>query len=114
MMVTAPIWRDGVETKGNLAEFVTQLRQFADMVDEETCVRSDPMALAGDRLRAAASVIEAMKVERLALDKRIHNQRVALRSNWEIIEMRAEYKRAWYPSKLLLGLLRRSGFERQT
>lgn len=26
------------------------------------------------------------------LERRIHNQRVALRQNWEIVEMRASYK----------------------
>jgi len=29
-----------------------------------------------------------MKEERLKLDRRIHNQRRALRENWEILEMR--------------------------
>lgn len=51
--------------------------------------------------------IAKLKAERLELDRRIHNQRVALRQNWEITEMRAQYKRAWYPSKLLMSILRR-------
>ena len=33
-----------------------------------------------------------LRAERLKLDKRIHNQRVNLRRNWEIVEMRANYK----------------------
>lgn len=37
--------------------------------------------------------IEAMKAERLKLDRRIRNQRKAWRSTWEILEMRAGYKR---------------------
>lgn len=49
---------------------------------------------------------ERLRAERLKLDRRIRNQRAALRKNWEIIEMRAEYKRAWYPSKLLRSILR--------
>ena len=52
--------------------------------------------------------IRRLKAERRNLDKRIHNQRVALRENWEIIEMRASYRRAWYPSPLLRRMLLRS------
>lgn len=54
---------------------------------------------------AALAEIKRLKTERLKLDRRIHNQRIALRKNWEIIEMRAQYKRAWYPSKLLISIL---------
>ena len=32
-----------------------------------------------------------LKAERLKLDKRIHNQRVALRQTWEIVEMRRKW-----------------------
>lgn len=56
----------------------------------------------------AAGEIERLRSERKILDKRIHNQRVALRENWEIIEMRAQYRRAWYPSPLLKRMLLRS------
>lgn len=35
--------------------------------------------------------VEMLKAERLKLDRRIHNQRVALRQNWEIFEMRRKY-----------------------
>lgn len=56
----------------------------------------------------AADEIERLRAERLNLDKRIHNQRVALRSNWEIIEARASYKKAWYRSPLLTALLLRN------
>lgn len=57
-----------------------------------------------DRLEAT---INRMREDRLKLDRRIRNQRLALRLNWEIIEMRASYKRAWYPSPLLKSMLRR-------
>jgi len=57
--------------------------------------------------KEAADEIERLRTERLKLDRRIHNQRRALRENWEIIEMRAQYKRAWYPSKLLTSMLRK-------
>ena len=39
------------------------------------------------------------------LEYKIHRQRQQLRANWEIIEMRAQYKRCWYPSKLLSQVL---------
>jgi hypothetical protein len=32
-----------------------------------------------------------MKAERLKLDRRIHNQRRALRETWEIVEMRRKW-----------------------
>ena len=35
--------------------------------------------------------IALMKAERLKLDRRIHNQRVALRQTWETFEMRRKY-----------------------
>ena len=49
--------------------------------------------------------VERLKAERLKLDKRIRCQRLALRQNWEIIEMRASYRRAWYPSPLLRSII---------
>ena len=52
--------------------------------------------------------VNRLRAERLMLDRRIHNQRVALRENWQTIEMRASWKRAWYPSKLLTALLNRN------
>lgn len=55
----------------------------------------------------AADEIDRLNEKRLEQDRKIHNQRVALRSNWEIIEMRAQYAKAWYPSKLLTALLKR-------
>lgn len=51
------------------------------------------------------ATINLMMDERLKLDRRIRMQRLALRLNWEIIEMRASYKRAWYPSPLLRSMI---------
>lgn len=34
---------------------------------------------------------ERLRAERLKLDRRIHNQRRALRENWEIVEMRRKW-----------------------
>lgn len=70
----------------------------------------------GDKLCAdAADELERLRAERLKLDQRIHNQRVALRENWDIVEMRAQYRRCWYPSKLLYSILegRRRGADGQ-
>ena len=55
----------------------------------------------------AADEIERLRKQEYRMAARIHHQRVALRENWEIIEMRAQYRRAWYPSKLLRSMLRR-------
>jgi len=59
------------------------------------------------RLREAICEIDRLQEEVLKLQGRVHNQRVMLRSNWEIIEMRAQYAKAWYPSRLLTALLKR-------
>lgn len=61
----------------------------------------------------AADQIEQLQDDRRKLDKRIHNQRVALRENWETIEMRASYRRAWYPSPLLRSIMMRSTIRRK-
>lgn len=61
-----------------------------------------------EETRLLSIEIDRLKAERLVLDQRIHNQRKALRENWMITEMRAEARRAWYPSKLLMSLLRRA------
>lgn len=77
-------------------------------VNESGCDRAmDMLEFSAQTCRKLAAKIECMKVERLKLDKRIRCQRLALRQNWEIIEMRASYKRAWYPSPLLRSMLRR-------
>jgi len=55
----------------------------------------------------AADEMERMREELFNLSNRIRNQRAALRENWQIIEMRAQYRRAWYPSPLLTSLLKR-------
>lgn len=59
-------------------------------------------------LLLAAKEIDRLNEKRLDQDRTIHNQRVALRQNWEITEARAQWTRAWYPSKLLKSLLNRA------
>ena len=59
-------------------------------------------------MRCAAAKLQELSAYRLKLERRIHNQRVALRENWQTTEMRASWKRAWYPSKLLTAILHRS------
>lgn len=48
-----------------------------------------------------------MMAERQRLDRRIHNQRIALRQNWETMEKRAGHNRAWVRSPLLMSMLRK-------
>lgn len=38
-----------------------------------------------------AEEVDRLVAERLKLDRRIHNQRVALRQTWEIVEMRRKW-----------------------
>jgi hypothetical protein len=45
----------------------------------------------GIELEAAKAEIQRLKDERLKLDRRIHNQRCALRETWEIVEMRRKW-----------------------
>lgn len=55
----------------------------------------------------AANELERMRDERLKLQHRIHQQRVALRENWMIVEKRASHRRAWVRSPLLMSMLRK-------
>jgi hypothetical protein len=41
------------------------------------------------------------------MERRIRNQRAALKDNWQIIEMRARHRRAWLQSPLLKAMLKR-------
>ena len=60
------------------------------------------------RLQEALAAVEAERdrerATRLKLDKRIHNQRVALRQNWEIVEMRANFSRRSNTRSRLLAI----------
>lgn len=56
---------------------------------------------------AAADEIERLRTQEYKLAARIHQQRVALRENWEIVEMRASHQRAWVRSPLLMSMLKR-------
>src|SRR5215813_12225768 len=58
------------------------------------------------RLAEALHKLEQAHNDRLRLQWKVHCQRRALREHWEIVEMRAQYKRCWYPSKLLSSILR--------
>ena len=51
--------------------------------------------------------IATMKADRLKLDRRIHNQRVALRQTWEIVEMRRKWLGSDTARKMYIGLLKR-------
>lgn len=53
----------------------------------------------------AANELESMREERLRLSHRIHEQRVNLRRNWQIVEQRTAHTRAWVRSPLLTSIL---------
>ena len=65
-----------------------------DIVERLRSVNGETAPYANEVVRAlcheAAEHIEQLRIERLKVDRRIHNQRVALRMNWEIMEMRAQ------------------------
>jgi hypothetical protein len=83
-------------------------------INESGCDRAlQLMESAAHTCKALTAKVEQLKQERLKLDKRIHNQRVALRSNWQIIEKRAQYRKAWYRSPLLTSLLIKSTWNRR-
>jgi len=60
-----------------------------------------------DLLDEAAEAIERQNTERLKLDRRIHNQRVALRDNWEIVEMRRKWLGSDTARKMYISLSKR-------
>jgi hypothetical protein len=70
-------------------------------------VRADEAAATIERLVAERDEAQALvrrQAEHVAkMGKRIHNQRVALRDNWQIIEMRAGYARRWPLQSRLLA-----------
>jgi hypothetical protein len=55
----------------------------------------------------AATEIERLRTQEYRMAARIHQQRVALRENWMIVEQRAAHRRAWVRSPLLMSMLRR-------
>lgn len=48
-----------------------------------------------------------LRDERLKLDRRLHNQRIALRENWEIVEMRRKWLGSDTARKLYCNLLKK-------
>lgn len=67
----------------------TELASFLRVEAKVRAANDDGIS---ELLDEAAEAIEKMIEERLILDRRIHNQRRALRENWTIVEMRAGYK----------------------
>lgn len=51
--------------------------------------------------------VRRLKAERLMLDKRIHNQRLALRQTWEIVEMRRKWLGSDTARRMYASLLKR-------
>lgn len=60
-----------------------------------------------DRALAAEAEVVKLKAERLKLDKRIPNQRVALRQTWEIVEMRRKWLGSDTARRMYANLLKR-------
>lgn len=58
-------------------------------------------------IEALEREVERLKAERLKLDRRIHNQRMALRENWEIVEMRRKWLGSDTARKMYISLLKR-------
>lgn len=71
-------------------------------------IGAPPCGCQGCRASRLALELEEKQALILRLERRIHNQRANCRMNWEIIEQRAQYKKAWYPSPLLREMLKRS------
>lgn len=70
---------------------IGDLREMS-AINESGCDRAMDMMEAATAVCKAQTVeIERLRAERLKLDKRIHNQRMALRETWEIVEMRRNY-----------------------
>jgi hypothetical protein len=53
-------WKAGKLVPGTPAEFTSGLRRFAGYADREFSTRSDPAGLIGERLNAAAKVIDML------------------------------------------------------
>lgn len=70
---------------------IGDLREIS-AVNKSGCDRAlDMLEVSAATCKALATEVERLKAERLKLDKRIHNQRVALRQTWEIVEMRRKW-----------------------
>lgn len=66
-----------------------------------------PHGLDRDAAQWAIDEIERLKAERLKLDRRIHNQRRALRDTWEIVEMRRKWLGSETARRMYAALLKR-------
>lgn len=58
-------------------------------------------------MRVAAEEIEQMHAERLKLDRRIRNQRLALRENWQIVEDRRNWLGSSTSRRMYVSLCKR-------
>lgn len=83
---------------------IDELRQTAGVLINGTVEDGAvPVALLAD----AADEIERLRAQEYKLARRIHQQRVALRENWMIVEQRTAHRRAWVRSPLLASMLRK-------
>lgn len=80
-------------------------QQVLDALDE---MQNCPIPLGYKAVaKAAAAEIGRLKADRLKLDRRIHNQRVALRQNWEIVEARRKWLGSETARKAYVSLWKR-------
>jgi len=84
--------RIGVEFDGEAHLTDAEAQSVAATIERLVAERDEAQAL----VRRQAEHVAKM-------GKRIHNQRVALRDNWQIIEMRAGYARRWPLQSRLLA-----------
>lgn len=60
-----------------------------------------------ERLREALVRLDRAYDERIKIDRRIHQQRVALRENWQIVEMRRKWLGSDTARKMYASLFKR-------
>lgn len=77
-------------------------------INESGCNRAlDMLEVSADTCKKLAAELDRRREERIELDRRIHNQRRALRENWEIVEMRRKWLGSDTARRMYISLLKR-------
>lgn len=88
-----------------------RLKLHADLgTDIRFTLSRDAAQAFAEQLRVTDELVAEvgrLRAERLKLDKRIHNQRKALRETWEIVEMRRKWMGSETARRLYANLLKR-------
>lgn len=96
--------------KWNQVDYIASL---PDMPLDELCERlrskypNGVIYGASPLMAEAARRLERMHQDRLILDRKIHNQRTALRETWEIVEMRRKWLGSDTARRMYCNLLKR-------